>query len=81
LSTVEVSGSTASAAATKQVMSGLSYFFCPNPVLNFLNPVQVQLSVPDLPIGYIVFSLGPQDPRGTPTNCGTHRVNGRNMTI
>jgi len=32
---------------------------------------------PDLPIGYIGLSLGPQDPRGPPTNCGTHRVNGR----
>jgi len=28
--------------------------------------------VPDLPIGYIGLSLGPQDPRGPPTNCGTH---------
>jgi len=31
---------------------------------------------PDLPIGYIGLSLGPQDPRWPPTNCGTHRVNG-----
>jgi len=31
-------------------------------------------AVPDLPIG---LSLRPQDPRGPPTNCGTHRVNGR----
>jgi len=29
---------------------------------------------PNLPIGYIGFSLGPQDPRGPPANCGTHRV-------
>jgi len=29
----------------------------------------------DLPIGYIGLSLGPQDPRGPPKNCGTHRVN------
>jgi len=33
------------------------------------------MAVPDLPIGY----LGPQDPRGPPTNCGTHWVNGRYM--
>jgi len=32
---------------------------------------------PDLPIGYIGLSLGPQDPRGPPANCGTHRVNCR----
>jgi len=32
------------------------------------------LAGPDLPIGY---RLGPQDPRGPPTNYGTHRVNGR----
>jgi len=37
--------------------------------------------VPDLPIGYIGLSLGPQDPRGAPTNCGTHRVNGQYMII
>jgi len=29
-------------------------------------------AVPDLPIGNIGLSLGPQDPRGPPTNCGTH---------
>jgi len=39
------------------------------------------LPVPDLPIGYIGLSLGPQDPRGPPTNCDTHRVNDRYMTI
>ena len=38
-------------------------------------------SVADLPIGYIGLSLGPQDPRGPPTNCGTHRVNGRYMIV
>jgi len=38
-------------------------------------------AVPDLPIGYIGLSLGPQDPRWPPTNCGTHRVNGRCMII
>jgi len=32
-------------------------------------------------MGYIGLSLGPQDPRGAPTNCGTHRVNGRYMII
>ena len=34
---------------------------------------------PDLPIGYIGLSLGPQDPRVPPANCGrpTHRVNCR----
>jgi len=37
-----------------------------------------QHPVPDLPIG---LSLGPQDPRGPPTNYGTHRVNGRYMII
>jgi len=31
-----------------------------------------------LPIGY---SLGPQDPRWPPKNCGTHRVNGRYMIM
>ena len=30
---------------------------------------------PDLPIGYAGLSLGTQDPRGPPANCGTHRVN------
>jgi len=34
---------------------------------------------PDLPIGYIGLSLGPQDPRGAPANCGTHKVNCRYM--
>jgi len=28
---------------------------------------------PDLPIGYIGLSLGRQDPRGPPINCGTHQ--------
>ena len=27
---------------------------------------------PDMPIGYIGLSLGPQDPRGPPANCGAH---------
>jgi len=36
---------------------------------------------PDLPIGYIRLSLGPQDPWGTPTNCGMHKVNCRYMII
>jgi len=35
----------------------------------------------DLPIGYIGLSLGPQDPKGFPTSCDTHRVNGRYMII
>jgi len=39
---------------------------------------KVVRAVPDLPIR---LSLGPQDPRGSPTNCGTHRVNGRYMVI
>jgi len=30
---------------------------------------------PDLPIGYVGSSLGPQDPRGPPAKCGTHGVN------
>jgi len=36
-------------------------------------------SGPDLPIRHIGLSLGlgPQDPRGPPANCGTHRVNCR----
>jgi len=34
---------------------------------------------PDLPIRCIGLSLGPQDPRGRPANCGTHRVNYRHM--
>jgi len=38
-------------------------------------------TLPDSPIGYIGLSLGPQDPSGPPTNCGTHRVNGRYMII
>jgi len=40
-----------------------------------------QVTGPDLPIGYIGLSLGPQDLRGTPTNCGTHKVNGGYMII
>jgi len=28
-------------------------------------------------MGYIGLSLGPQDPRWPPKNCGTHGVNGR----
>jgi len=32
---------------------------------------------PDLPIGFKGLSLGPEDPRGPPANCGTHRVNCR----
>jgi len=32
-------------------------------------------------MGYIGSNLGPQDPRGRPANCGTHRVNGRYMII
>jgi len=27
---------------------------------------------PDLPKGYVGLSLGPQDPKGSPANCGTH---------
>jgi len=34
---------------------------------------------PDLAIGNIGLSIGPQDPRGPPANCGTHRVNCRYM--
>jgi len=30
---------------------------------------------PDLPIGLVGLSQEPQDPRGPPANCGTHRVN------
>jgi len=37
--------------------------------------------VPDLPVGNIGLSLGPQDPKGPLKNCGTHRVNGRYMII
>ena len=37
------------------------------------------LSGPDLPIGYVGLSLGPQDPRGPPTNCGTRRGDFRYM--
>jgi len=37
------------------------------------------LSRPDLPIGYVGLSLGPQDPRGPPTNCGTRRGDFRYM--
>jgi len=37
------------------------------------------MPVPDLPVGYIGSSLGPQDRRGAPKNCGTHWVNGRYM--
>jgi len=36
-------------------------------------------SGPDLPTGYVGLSIGPQDPRGPPANCGTHRVNWRYM--
>jgi len=38
------------------------------------------LTVPDSPI-YTGLSLGPQDARGPPTNCGAHRVNCRYMII
>jgi len=31
----------------------------------------------DLPISYVGLSLGPQDPRGPPENCGTRRINCR----
>jgi len=34
---------------------------------------------PELPIGYVGLSLGPQDPRGPPANCGTHIVDCRYM--
>jgi len=34
-------------------------------------------SGPDFPTGYASLSLGPQDPRGPPANCGMHRVNCR----
>jgi len=34
-------------------------------------------AVPDLSIGYIGWSPGPQDPTGPPANYGTHRVNCR----
>jgi len=34
-------------------------------------------SEPDLPIGYVGLSQGPQDPKSPPTNCGTHRFNWR----
>jgi len=34
---------------------------------------------PDLPIGCVNLSLGPQDPREPPANCGTHRVSCRFM--
>jgi len=36
---------------------------------------------PNLRIGYMGLSLGPQDPRGSPTNCIMHRVNSRYMII
>jgi len=32
-------------------------------------------------LGYIGLSLGSQDRKGPPTNCGTHRVNARDMII
>ena len=34
-------------------------------------------SGPDFTYGYIGLNPGPQDPSGPPTNCDTHRVNGR----
>ena len=34
-------------------------------------------SNPDLAIGHVSLSLGPQDPRGPPANCGRHGVNCR----
>jgi len=52
--------------------------------LNFLKRVVTahagglaDLLGPDLPIGYAGLSLGPQDPRGPPKNCCTHRLNCR----
>jgi len=32
-------------------------------------------------LGYIGLSLGSQDRKGPPTNCGTYRVNARDMII
>jgi len=37
--------------------------------------------VPNIPIGYIGLSLGPQRSKGASKNCGTHRVNGRYVII
>jgi len=35
---------------------------------------------PDLPVGYVGLNLGPpQDQKGPPANCGTHRLNCRCM--
>jgi len=42
-----------------------------------LGRITVSHPGPDLSIGYIGLNLGPQDSKGPPTNCGTHRVNGR----
>jgi len=40
-----------------------------------LGSTKVKVPGPDLPIGYISLSLGPQDPWGLPANCGTHGAN------
>jgi len=32
---------------------------------------------PDLPMGYVGLSLGPQDPRSPPANCDTYLVSCR----
>ena len=39
---------------------------------NQIAKISILAPGPDLPIGYVGLSLGPQDPRGPPTNFGTH---------
>jgi len=50
-------------------------------VINRLAKIQISAPGPDLLIGYIGLSLGPQDLQGPPTNCGSHRVNFRYLII
>jgi len=48
--------------------------------------VSIALSLPlcsesDLSIGLVGLSLGPQDPRGPPANCGTYRVKNKKIKV
>ena len=58
----------------------ISLAFWPNTLVWLKsNKASIQWPRPNLPIGYIGLSFGPQDPRGLPAT-GTHRVNCRYMT-
>ena len=63
---------------SQHLFSGLLAYTFPEKRREMPRVVVALLSAgPDLPIGYIGLSLGPQDPRGPPGNCGTLRINCR----